>query len=513
MSVTPHRPGGGPVGQDRPVVEAVDVTKRFGSTVALSGAGIMVRPGETHALVGRNGAGKSTLVGILTGLLAADGGAVAFDGRPAPPLADRDAWRQRVACVYQKSTIIPTLTVAENLFLNRHARSRSGLIRWSTLRREAEQLLAAWSVEVDVRQPAATLSVEQRQFVEIARALSFGARFIILDEPTAQLDAAGISRLFTRIRDLRAHGVTFLFISHHLQEIYELCDRVTVFRDARHVVTAPVAELSRQALVAAMTGEDVTMPEAGRRPLTSDAPVLLSVRDLVTSSGAEMSMQARAGEVVGLAGGGGSGKVEVAEAMVGLARPVGGTVSLAGRVLRPGSVPDALAAGVGLVPQDRHREGLVPSLSIAENVTMTVPDRIGRYGLISPARRDALARDTIADLTIKAAGPQVPVAELSGGNQQKVVMGRALANDPRLLVLITPTAGVDVRSKQTLLGVVEDVRRRGAAVLVVSDELDDLRICDRVLVMFQGRVVGEMAHGWSDNDLVAAMEGVDIHHV
>ncbi|MBO4161898.1 sugar ABC transporter ATP-binding protein [Micromonospora antibiotica] len=513
MSATPHRPGDGPVGQDRPVVEAVDVSKRFGSTVALSGAGIMVRPGETHALVGRNGAGKSTLVGILTGLLAADGGAVAFDGRPAPPLADRDAWRQRVACVYQKSTIIPTLTVAENLFLNRHARSRSGLIRWSSLRREAEQLLAAWSVEVDVRQPAATLSVEQRQFVEIARALSFGARFIILDEPTAQLDAAGISRLFTRIRDLRAHGVTFLFISHHLQEIYELCDRVTVFRDARHVVTAPVAELSRQALVAAMTGEDVTMPEADRRPLTSDAPVLLSVRDLVTSSGAEMSMQARAGEVVGLAGGGGSGKVEVAEAMVGLARPVGGTVSLAGRVLRPGNVPDALAAGVGLVPQDRHREGLVPSLSIAENVTMTVPDRIGRYGLISPARRDALARDTIADLTIKAAGPQVPVAELSGGNQQKVVMGRALANDPRLLVLITPTAGVDVRSKQTLLGVVEDVRRRGAAVLVVSDELDDLRICDRVLVMFQGRVVGEMAHGWSDNDLVAAMEGVDIHHV
>ncbi|WP_328345926.1 sugar ABC transporter ATP-binding protein [Micromonospora sp. NBC_00421] len=513
MSATAHRPTGGPVDAHPPVVEAVEITKRFGSTLALSEAGIVVHRGETHALVGRNGAGKSTLVGILTGLQAADGGAVAFDGRPAPPLADRDAWRQRVACVYQKSTIIPTLTVAENLFLNRHARSRSGLIRWSSLRREAEQLLATWSVDVDVRQPASALSVEQRQFVEIARALSFGARFIILDEPTAQLDAAGINRLFTRIRDLRAHGVTFLFISHHLQEIYELCDRVTVFRDARHVVTAPVAELDRQALVAAMTGEDVTLPAAGHRPPTSAAPVLLSVRDLVTSSGAGLSMEARAGEVVGIAGGGGSGKVEVAEAIVGLARPAGGTVTLAGRVLRPGSVPDALDAGVGLVPQDRHREGLVPSLSIAENVTMTVPDRVGRYGLISPARRDALARDTIAELTIKASGPQVPVAELSGGNQQKVVMGRALANDPQLLVLITPTAGVDVRSKQTLLGVVEDVRRRGATVLVVSDELDDLRICDRVLVMFQGRVVGEMAHGWSDNDLVAAMEGVDLHHV
>ncbi|WP_405089909.1 sugar ABC transporter ATP-binding protein [Micromonospora sp. NBC_01392] len=512
MSVRSPASTDGPAGDLRPVVEAVHITKRFGSTTALSDAGIVVRPGETHALVGRNGAGKSTLVSILTGLQAPDDGAVAFDGRPAPPLGDRAAWRRRVACVYQKSTIIPTLTVAENLFLNRHDRGRGGLIRWSRLRRAAQELLATWSVDVDVRQPASTLSVEQRQFVEIARALSFGARFIILDEPTAQLDGAGINRLFTRLRDLRAHGVTFLFISHHLQEIYEICDQVTVFRDARHVVTAPVAELSRPALVAAMTGEDVTLPEADHPPLPADAPVLLSVRDLVTPSGAELSLETRAGEVVGIAGGGGSGKVEVAEAIVGLTRRAGGTVAVDGRVLRPGRVPDALDAGVGLVPQDRHREGLVPLLSIAENVTMTVPERIARRGLISPGRRDAVARSAITELAVKAAGPHVPVADLSGGNQQKVVMGRALANDPKLLVLITPTAGVDVRSKQTLLGVVEQVRRRGAAVLIVSDELDDLRICDRVLVMFAGRVIRELAHGWPDNELVAAMEGVDLHH-
>ncbi|RIV39153.1 sugar ABC transporter ATP-binding protein [Micromonospora radicis] len=513
MSATPTGPTDGPVVDDRPVVEATNITKRFGSTLALSEAGIVVRRGETHALVGRNGAGKSTLVSILTGLQAADTGTVTFDGEPAPPLGDRDAWRRQVACVYQKSTIIPTLTVAENLFLNRHARGPGRLIRWNALRNDARELLAEWSVDVDVRQPASTLSVEQRQFVEIARALSFGARFIILDEPTAQLDGAGINRLFGRIQDLRAQGVTFLFISHHLQEIYEICDQVTVFRDARHILTAPVAELSRPALVAAMTGEDVSMPEAVHRRLSADVPVLLSVQDLVTASGAELSLEAKAGEVVGIAGGGGSGKVEVAEAIVGLARPASGTVTLDGRVLRPGSVPDALDAGVGLVPQDRHREGLVPLLSIAENVTMTVPHRIGRRGLISPARRDAVARQSIADLAIKASGPHVPVSDLSGGNQQKVVMGRALASDPKLLVLITPTAGVDVRSKQTLLGVVDDVRRDGTAVLVVSDELDDLRICDRVLVMFQGRVVREMAHGWSDNDLVAAMEGVDLHHV
>ncbi|GAA1558885.1 sugar ABC transporter ATP-binding protein [Dactylosporangium maewongense] len=512
MSSTRQGTTDGPVPSGRPVVEAVNITKRFGSTVALSEAGIVVHQGETHALVGRNGAGKSTLVSILTGLQAPDDGAVAFDGTPAPSLGDRDGWRRRVACVYQKSTIIPALTVAENLFLNRHARGPGRLIRWSALRREAEQLLATWAVDVDVRQPASTLSVEQRQFVEIARALSFGARFIILDEPTAQLDAAGINRLFGRIRDLRAQGVTFLFISHHLQEIYEICDQVTVFRDARHILTAPVADLGRQALVAAMTGEDVSMPEATHRPLAADASVLLSVRGLATRSGAELSMDARAGEVVGIAGGGGSGKVEVAEAIVGLSRPAAGTVVLDGRVLRPGDVPDALDAGVGLVPQDRHREGLVPQLSIGENVTMTVPHRIGRNGFISPARRDVFARAAIADLAVKAPGPHVPVSELSGGNQQKVVMGRALAGDPKLLVLITPTAGVDVRSKQTLLGVVETVRRQGTAVLIVSDELDDLRQCDRVLVMFRGRVVGEKAHGWTDNELVAAMEGVDVDH-
>ncbi|GAA1029130.1 sugar ABC transporter ATP-binding protein [Virgisporangium ochraceum] len=513
MSPTGTDPADGPAGSGRPVVEAVDITKRFGSTVALAGAGILIRPGETHALVGRNGAGKSTLVSILTGLQAADAGTVEFDGRPAPPLSDRDAWRQRVACVYQKSTIIPELTVGENLFLNRHARGPGRLIRWNSLRRDAERLLAEWSVDVDARSPASDLTVEQRQFVEIARALSFGARFIILDEPTAQLDAAGIARLFERIRGLRAQGVTFLYISHHLQEIYEICDRVTVFRDARHIVTAPVADLGHQEVVAAMTGEDVHLPEAADRQLPAGAPVRLIVEALVTRGGAELSMVAKAGEVVGLAGGGSSGKTEIGEAIAGLARPVSGRVRVDGRVLRPGSVPDALAAGVGLVPQDRNREGLVPLLSIAENVTMTVPGRIRRRGLLSPRRRDAVARHAITDLAIKAPGPEVPVVDLSGGNQQKVVMARALANDPKLLVLLTPTAGVDVRSKQTLLGVVHDVRRRGTTVLVVSDELDDLRICDRILVMFRGRVVAEKPDGWSDNELVAAMEGVDLDHV
>ncbi|GAA3781718.1 sugar ABC transporter ATP-binding protein [Streptomyces phyllanthi] len=509
-------PAPGPVDSGRapagpPVVEAMGIVKRFGPTVALNGARIIIRPGETHALVGRNGAGKSTLVSVLTGLQAPDEGTVTFGGEPAPRLSDRDAWRRRVACVYQKSTIIPTLTVAENLFLNRHDHGRNRLISWQGVRRRAQELLTTWSVDVDPQTPASDLSVEQRQFVEIARALSFGARFIILDEPTAQLDGAAIQRLFDRIRDLQRQGVTFLFISHHLQEIYEICDMVTVFRDARHIVTAPVAELPRTELVAAMTGEAAAAGRENRAStLDPGATAALSVRGLSAGTYGDVTFQVGAGEIVGLAGAAGSGRTEVAETVVGLRAGATGEVEIAGNRPRPGSVPAALAAGAGFVPQDRHHQGFVPDMSIADNSTLSVPKRLGSNGFLSRGRRDGLAREMIERLAIKTPGPELPVSALSGGNQQKVVMARALADDPKLLVLINPTAGVDVRSKEFLLGKVEETADAGTGVLIASDELDDLRMCDRVLVMFQGRVTNEIARGWHDHDLVAAMEGVDL---
>jgi simple sugar transport system ATP-binding protein len=489
------------------VAEAIGVSKRYGSTIALDEAGIRVVEGETHALVGRNGAGKSTLVSLLTGLQAPDAGELALAGAPVPPLSDREGWRERVACVYQKSTIIPTLTVAENLYLNRQGR----LIRWPRLRARAQSTLDEWSVDVDPRTLAAELTVEQRQLVEIARALSFGARFVILDEPTAQLDGAAIARLFERIRALQRQSVTFLFISHHLQEVYEICDTVTVFRDARHILTRPVAELPKDELVDAMTGEAARLVEhAARAALPAGAAAVLRVEGLGQDGVYEdVSFSVRAGEIVGLAGSAGSGKLGVAERVVGLRSSDAGSVEVAGRRPKNGSVPAALAAGVGLVPQDRHREGTVPLLSIAENLTMTVPEKVGRHGLVDPRRRDRVARGLIEQLNVKTPGPELPVSALSGGNQQKVVLGRALASDPRVLVLISPTAGVDVRSKETLLEAVDEAGRAGTGVLIVSDELDDLRGCDRVLVMFQGRIVRELPGGWRDNDLVAAMEGMD----
>jgi simple sugar transport system ATP-binding protein len=500
-------------GDGRPIAQTIGISKHFGATVALDDVELAVRPGESHALVGRNGAGKSTLVSILTGLTRPDAGWVLFAGAPAPPLTDRTAWRSRVACVYQQSTIIQTLSVAENLYLNRQDTFGAGLgrVSWRALHAAAARLLAAWNIDVDPRIEAGRLTVEQRQTLEIARALSFGARFIILDEPTAQLDGAGIHRLFERLRSLQAAGVAFLFISHHLQEVYEICQTVTVLRDARRVLTAPVAGLRREALIEAMTGDATGLREigAGAAPVAADAPYLLTVDRLTgTREFVDVSLVVRAGEIVGVAGAVGAGAVAFGETVVGLRRPAAGKVAVAGKVVRPGSVPAALSAGVGFVPEDRHRQGLIPQRSIGENLTLTVTRRLGRFGFVAQAVRDRAAAALMRRLDIKATGPAQPVSALSGGNQQKVVMGRALASEPQVLVLIRPTAGVDVRSKESLLETVEAAAADGRAALIISDEMDDLRVADRVLVMFQGRVVAELARGWADRQLVAAIEGL-----
>ncbi|MFC9673560.1 MULTISPECIES: sugar ABC transporter ATP-binding protein [unclassified Streptomyces] len=496
----------------RPLVEASGIAKRYGPTVALQDGRLTVLPGESHALVGRNGAGKSTLVTVLTGLQAPDAGTLLFDGEPAPPLSDRDAWRAKVACVYQKPTVVPELTVAENLFINRQPGSRRGFFSWRKLQEEAAQVLDTWDIHVDPDARTADLKVEDRQMVEIARALSGGARFIVLDEPTAQLDNREIERLFTRMRALQESGVTFLFISHHLQEVYEVCQTVTVLRDARWITTAPVAELPRAALVEAMAGEVIAEERAAARAAVEhepDATVLLDARGLTSEAYHDVDLAIRSGEVVGLAGSSGSGKIQLAEAFAGLHTPSAGTALLDGRKLPFGDVGAALTAGVGCVPRDRHDQGLVTGMTIGDNATMSVLGRLGRHGFVGTDRKRRFAADLIDRLDIHAEGPDQPVSDLSGGNAQKVVMARALASDPRLLVLINPTAGVDVKSKESLLSRMDSAREDGTAVLVVSDELDDLRRCDRVLVLFHGKVVAEHAAGWNDHELIASIEGVD----
>ncbi|MFC6704180.1 sugar ABC transporter ATP-binding protein [Flexivirga alba] len=487
------------------------VSKTFGATRALRDVHLDVATGEVHALVGRNGAGKSTLVSILTGLQAPDSGTVELGGAPGPSLADREAWRQRVACVYQRLTVIDELSVAENLFVNRQVIGGGRVISWKRLHAKAAELLGEWHLDIDPASTARDLTIEQKQYVEIARALSFGARFVILDEPTARLDGTGVQRLFERIRALRAQGVTFLYISHHLQEIFELCESVTVFRDAQFVRSGRVDELSRTTLIEAMTGEKVAVRSDPRPP----APGRLiegglQLDGLSGSAYEDITLTVRPGEIVGLAGSGGSGKFEIAEAVCGLGTPSRGTVSIDAKRLRTGSVPRAQRAGVGFVPKDRHREGLVDGLTVGDNATMSVPHRLGGHGWVSPKRQAAYAQELIRRLDIVPPRVDQPAGELSGGNQQKVVAARAIADDPKVLVLMAPTAGVDVRSKESLLATAVEATERGAAVLVVTDDLEDLRYCHRVSVVFRGRQVADFEDQWDDRDVVAAMEGVEL---
>ena len=495
------------------IVEVLGVSKRFGLNQALSDVSVRVPAGDSRALVGRNGAGKSTLVGVLTGILAPDVGRVRFAGQDAPRLADRHRWRDRVACVYQKSTLVPTLTVAENLLLNSQPTGGFGWIRWGAARREAERVLAGWGMELDVEQECARLSVEQRQIVEIARALIQGARFIILDEPTAELEGREVRRLFDRITHLQATGVTFLYISHYLEEIYEVCRSVTVLRDGRVVADSPLADMPKDRVVAAMVGDatraDDRRGARARIAETSRKQPVLELRDLHVGgvvSGA--SLQIAAGECVGLAGLAGSGKGDIGDAIAGLLTPNSGTIRVDGTDLLGGDVAHAQREGVGYVPRDRHARGIVPLLSVGENMTMTILERMGRAGVILPSRQADAAGRMIRSLQIVAASTDQPIKELSGGNQQKAVMARALASDPKVLVLLYPTQGVDIASKEALFAIVERARAGGTAVLIISDELDELSVCDRVLVIFKGRLTAEFAAGWESEALVAAIEGI-----
>jgi simple sugar transport system ATP-binding protein len=498
---------------DTPVIEAEGLTKSFGRTRALRDVSLAIRPGECLGLVGRNGAGKSTVVSILSGLRRPDRGAVRLAGRTAPPVTDPAAWRRRVACVYQHSMLVPTLTVAENVFLNRQPRGTGGVVGWRRMRAEAAKVMHEWGFDIDVTAPASALSVEQRQVVEIARALSTGTRCLILDEPTAALERSGVDRLFTRIQPLLAAGVGILYISHHLEEVYEICDRVTVLRDGAHVLTSPTREIDQADLVSAMVGDDTTEREMESKPgVSSSAPVLtvraLSARDR-RGRLEGVDLEVRGGECVGLLGLRGSGATLLADVVAGLARPTGGTVEVDGRPLAAGRPDVSLRRGVGYVPEDRHERGLVPLLGVGENLTMTISDRLARRGLLPPGRTRAAAGALAGRLGVVSAGMAQPVGELSGGNQQKVVVGRALAREPRVVVAVGPTQGVDVASKQDLLGALEAARAGGAGVLLVSDDLADLRIATRIVVLVRGRVFTEFrSPPWDREELIAASEGL-----
>jgi simple sugar transport system ATP-binding protein len=513
-----------------PAAEAAGIHKQFGSTQALRGVDLTLYPGRCLGLVGRNGAGKSTLVSILSGIYPADSGEVWFDGKPAPPLGNVSAWRGQIATVFQHSMVVPGLTVAENVFLGRQPR-RAGLVDWRRMREQTGQVMAEWGFQIDVTQPCADLTVEQRQIVEIARALAAGTRCLLLDEPTAALERDAIERLFARVRQLTLSGVAILYISHHLEEVFEICQDVAVIRDGELVLTGPASGLSKDDLVTTMVGPgaaatraDLTRAAPDRAlapaPATTGlaasrgAPLLVIDHVSAESPGGRVrdtSLQVWPGERVGMTGLLSAGVSTLARIVAGAEPYESGRVLLDGKQLAPGRRDLALRAGVGYLPEDRQADGFVPLLGVAENATMTITDWLARLaGFLRPQTRATAAAPLTRALSIMSSGPDQPVGELSGGNQQKVTAARALARKPRLIVAITPTRGVDVASKTLLLAELAQVTAEtGAALLLATDELDDLAICDRVMVLVRGERFTEFTEPPFDREaLIAATEGI-----
>jgi simple sugar transport system ATP-binding protein len=485
-----------------PAVEAAGIHKRFGSTHALRGVGLRLEPGRCLGLVGRNGAGKSTLVSILSGIVAPDQGEVKLN---AP-----------LATVFQHSMVVPGLTVAENVFLGTPPVRFGGRVDWRRMRDDTRRVMADWGFDVSADASCGDLTVEQRQVVEIVRALAAGTRCLLLDEPTAALERAAAQRLFERVRQLKAQGVAILYISHHLEEVFEICTDVAVLRDGEMVLTAPLAEVTKDALITAMVGSvpELSAGAAPVLPVAAPGGPALRVHEVSYSSPgfvlSGVSLTVRPGERVGVTGLRGSGATTLTRIVAGAVAADAGQVRFGDRVLPPGDRAAALEAGIGYIPEDRQADGFVPLLGAAENIAMTITGRLARFGLISPRRREQRAAPLARRLSLVCAGLGQPVRELSGGNQQKVTVARALASDPSLIVAITPTRGVDVASKELLLGELDRVTRAtGASLLLASDELDDLVICDRVVALVRGEIVTEFTGPDYDREaLIAATEGI-----
>jgi len=502
-----------------PAVQAVGIDKHFGSTHALRGVDISIEAGHCLGLVGRNGAGKSTLVSILSGLVAPDGGEVRVDGKPAPPAGAVDAWRGQIATVFQHSMVVPQLTVAENVFLGSRT-GRGNRVDWRAMRRRTDDIMAEWGFDISPTTLCQDLTVEQLQIVEIARALATGARCLLLDEPTAALERNAVQRLFDRVNQLTAGGVAVLYISHHLEEVFEICQDVVVMRDGQVVRTSRTSELTKDQLITSMVGSvaDGAAAPAGTvrtKAAPSDSEPVLVLDGLTTSSARGrlngISLQVGPGECVGVTGLLSSGVSTLGRVVAGAEPSDTGTVRVGGRTVKPGRRDLAQRAGIGYIPEDRRLEGFVAHLGVAENTTMTITDRLStRLGLLRPHSRTQAAAPLTDALSLVSSGPQQPVGELSGGNQQKVTVARTLIHDPDVIVAITPTRGVDIASKALLLSALTDyARRTGAALLLASDELSDLVHCDRVIVLVRGEVFAEFTDPPFDREeLIAATEGL-----
>ena len=485
------------------------VTKRFLGVQALDDVSLSVAEGSCHALCGENGAGKSTLGKVLAGIHAPDAGSLFVQDRAVRFTSPRDALAAGVGMVHQELAFCENMTVAENLLLAAIPRRR-GFVKQRELERRATEMLANIGADIDVRVVMSKLTIAQQQLVQIATAVSGGAKIIVFDEPTSSLSQAEADRLYALIERLKASGVTCIYVSHRMPEIFRLCDAVSVLRDGKHVATRPIGALTESDLVTLMIGRPLGdyLPQSGDAPLGSE---LLRVDHLtVPGKFRDVSLSIRAGEIVGLAGLVGAGRSEVAHALFGLDVPASGTISVDGTVVTIDRPKTAMRFGIGLVPEDRKRQGLVPGESGLHNTSLPILDRLSRMSFVKRDEERELATRYFSALRVRAPSVTAPVAGLSGGNQQKVVLARWLAASSRILILDEPTRGVDVGAKAEIHALIRDLAARGHGVLLISSELPEvIALSHRILVMRQGQLVAEVRHPDATQEkLLRLMAGV-----
>ncbi len=498
---------------DVPRLELRRASKSFGRVRALVDGSLVLKAGEVHALLGENGAGKSTLVKILAGVHRPDGGELYVDGEVREFTSPAQARDAGIAVIYQEPTLFFDLSIAENIYMGRQPVDKVGRIDYDTMHREVAALLASLGVDLKAERLVRGLSIADQQVIEIAKALSLNANVLIMDEPTAALSLPEVERLFTIARKLRERGVAILFITHRLEEVFVLTQHVTIMRDGAKVFDAPTSTLNTQDIVAKMVGRDLATfyPKAEVKP----GDVMLRVRGL-TRRGVfkDIAFDVRAGEIVALAGLVGAGRSEVARAIFGIDPSDAGQVQIAGKPLKMGMPAGAVKAGLALVPEDRRQQGLALELSIARNASLTVLGRLVRFGLISAGREVQLAGQWGTRLRLKASDLNAPVGTLSGGNQQKVVLGKWLATGPKVLIIDEPTRGIDVGAKAEVYGALAELVREGMAVLMISSELPEvLGMADRVLVMHEGRITADIARADANEERImsAALGQTNIH--
>ena len=493
-----------------PLVAANDIRKSFGGVRALAGVSLDIVAGEVHGLVGANGAGKSTLIRILAGLEHPDGGAILIDGQPVAIDTPHVATRHGLSFIHQELALVTGMNVIENIMLGAPKRTRLGSVDWRRVMRDVAPVARRVGIAFPLTAQVSALSTAERWLVSICRALVRKSRLIVMDEPTASLSVHESERLYAIVRELSRSGVAVLYVSHRLDEILDLCDRVTVFRDGRSVMQVRREDLTRRGLIEAIVGG--AAPEAvAHAPPRRDAAVVLRARRRQPRAAASRgaSLDLHRGEVLGLAGLVGAGRSELVRMIFGADRPDGGTMAIDGRPYAPRSPAAAMQAGIGLVPEERRSEGLVLLKSIAFNIGLANPDKLKAapgIPVVSMRRRNTLAEEMIARLRVKAPGPDAPVGRLSGGNQQKVVIGKWLARAPRILILDEPTRGVDIGARAEIHRLVRELAASGMSVIVISSEAEELpELCDRVLVMVEGRIARELTGaGITRNAIVQA---------